>query len=62
MKNTMKYTYRKKINNNLINRNVDNQLFQLCCGKYPTKNHRHACHISHAEQKHHAKRGIIKAV
>ena len=22
---------------NLINKNVDNQLFQLCCGKYPTE-------------------------
>ena len=26
-----------KVNNNLINRNVDNQLFQLCCGKYPAE-------------------------
>ena len=24
-------------NNNLINRNVGNQLFQLCGGKYPTE-------------------------
>ena len=32
----MKYIYTEKVNNNLINRNVDNQLFQLCSGKYPT--------------------------
>ena len=26
-----------KVNNNLINRSVDNQLFQLCSSKYPTE-------------------------
>ena len=37
MKKQYEIYVQKKVNNNLINRNVDNQLFQLCCGKYPTE-------------------------
>ena len=37
MKKHYEIYIQKKVNNNLINRNVDNQLFKLCCGKYPTE-------------------------